>query len=482
MFACFYTRPTKKQFVLLFLAAFIIRATMFFFFIQHTQRFNRYRQPDSADYHNGAVCLAYGNGMSQPGNNNPIFWRTPGYPLYLSIFYHLYGLKSGAFEANETAQKAALWVQIFVCSFIPIILFYLAYLLTSSYVIAWLTAWISVCHIGFILASTFLLTEGLAVIFFYLFLLFFLRLLINPKKQNYPNILLVMAMLSMYTWIRPMGEFVAILSTAMLIIFGQHSWKKNIRDALLFFGSFFITLLPWYIRNYRLTGTWFFCPLSGVYLNVFCAPKILRRTTEMNLHQAWQYCSQQAALATQQATQALRGTGMLPSPLISKQLAVPILCAYPLYFMFDWVKEVCKTTFDLYAYQLIAIAKGSFHYDPLEEFLTEKLAECLWTQPAPLWIRTICWAECAFSIVVWIGLIAGAWKFFFKTFFVQHITDEQKNIRWIWLLCGIIIGAVISMTGGFGYARLRLPIEPLMLILSVMFWYTLFTKKRTNNL
>jgi len=476
MFASFKYAPTKKQFVILFCAAFLIRAATFFFFISHTDRFARYRQPDSPDYHNAALCLALGNGMSQPGNNNPIFWRTPGYPLYLAIFYAYYGIHSGVFEENSAAQKTALWMQIFLCSFIPIILWYLAYMLTHSYTVAWLTAWIAVFHLGLVLASTFFLTEGLAVLFFYLFLLYFLRMFLYTGMQNYTQMFIAMIMLSIYTWIRPMGEFVGILSSFMIIIFGQHNFFTNLKHALTFYGAFFVTLLPWYIRNYKRTGDWFFCPLSGVYLNVFCAPKILRRTMNLPLKQTWQYCVNQANNATRQAHQAIQGTGMFPSPLISKQVALPILLASPFYFCIDWLKEICKTTFDLYASQLVAFANGTFFYDPLEEFLTEKIAACLWTQPMPLLMRAICWFEFVWNIALWIGLIAGAWHYVIQP--LWRATSAKESLFWTWILCGIMVGAVIGMTGGFGYARLRLPVEPLMIILSLTYWYPLI--KRTQ--
>lgn len=208
---------------MLFLITFALRAALFAFFMQHHSATHvHYQQPDSTDYHQGAICIALGNGMSSPGSNQPIFWRTPGYPLYLAPFYAWFGINSFDFNANHAAHHAALWVQIFLCSLIPIILFYLAYVLTGIYLIAWLTAWISALHIGLILASTYLLTEGLSMIFFYLFLIFFYRLLLFdlPKRTQWlPLCLFAAATLSIYTWIRPMGEFVGLIAAVMLLFF-----------------------------------------------------------------------------------------------------------------------------------------------------------------------------------------------------------------------------------------------------------------------
>ncbi len=185
MLAFLNTKPTKTHLFILFIAAFLIRAMTMYFVVQPNKYYN---QPDTPSYHTGALCLAYGNGMSTPGNNKPIFWRTPGYPLYLAFFYNWYGLQGVNLEDNKQAVLAALWVQILLCSLIPILLFYLAFMLTGIYSISWVTAWISVFHIGQVLASTYVLTEGLAVIFFYLFLLFFYKIIIH-NQSSFKNII-----------------------------------------------------------------------------------------------------------------------------------------------------------------------------------------------------------------------------------------------------------------------------------------------------
>jgi hypothetical protein len=482
MFAFFSAAPTKKHFLFLFVITFVLRAVMFHFFMQHRSNTHvHYQQPDSTDYHQGAICIALGNGMSMPNSNQPIFWRTPGYPLYLAPFYRWFGVKSMDFNANTNAQRAALWLQIFLCSFIPIILFYLAYALTHIYFIAWLTAWISALHIGLILASTYLLTEGLSMIFFYLFLIFFYRVLLSDTtkhKQSLAICLLAAAMLSVYAWIRPMGEFVGIIAAVMLFLFSSGGWWINTQKSIAFFAPFFVSLLPWYWRNYRLTGDWFFCPLSGIYLNCFCAPKILRRTMNIPLLDAWKYTQQLAQQELQKAYRLIQGSAKFLSPLLNRNVALPILVAHPFYFASDWVREALKTLLDLYSSQFVTFANDTFWYDPLEDFLMDKTFGCLWYAPMSWWMRLICWAEFVYATVLWIGLLGGAWVFLIKPFFTKKNSLFVLRMRWLWFVCVIIIGAVVGMTGGYGYARLRLPAEPLMIILSLIFWYWLMYRKK----
>jgi len=474
-----HTSPSRMQLCWLFASAFAVRALFFYcFMLQTTADHIHYHQADSNDYHVGALCIALGNGMSTPGNNQPMFWRTPGYPAYLSWFYTLHGIHSGDFNDNHEAQQWALWVQLLLCSCIPLVILYLAHLLTRSWPIAWLCGIIAVFHVGLVLASTYLLTEGISMIFFYLFLLFLFKLLLEQSSGRISLCLLAATMLSLYTWIRPMGEFVGILTALLIAGAMPGSWTQSLGSSLTFAVPFFTSLLPWYIRNYRLTGQWFYCPLSGIYLNVFCAPKILRRTMGISLHDAWKYTQHCAHQEIQKAYTALQGTLLHVSPLISKKIAVPIIAAYPLYFCLDWLKEACKTAFDLYTSQLTAYAKCQFWFDPLEEFVTEKIAECLWTQPMPLWMRMLCWVEMLFSIIIWIGLLGGLFKFVFIPWYTnQTLSTHVKRAQRVWILSALITAAIIGMTGGFGYARLRLPVEPLMIIMAVMFWYTLRYKK-----
>jgi hypothetical protein len=473
--ASIHTAPSYAQLWYLFCAAFIVRALFFYcFMLQTTADHIHYHQADSNDYHLGALCIALGNGMSTPGNNQPMFWRTPGYPAYLAWFYNLHGIRSGDFNENHAAQRMALWVQLLLCSFIPLIILYLAHLLTRSWPIAWLSSIIAVFHIGLVLASTYLLTEGIGMIFFYLFLLFLFKLLLDPSPHWVATCLMTTLMLSIFTWIRPMGEFVGILTMLLIAGAAPGTWQKRIVKSVSFAAPFFISLLPWYIRNYRLTGQWFYCPLSGIYLNVFCAPKILRRTMNIPLIDAWKYTQQQARHLIEKAYANLQGTALHVSPLLSKKIAVPIIVAYPLYFCLDWIKEACKTAFDLYSSQLTAYAKGTFWFDPLEEFVTEKIAECLWAQVMPFWMRSICRAEMLFSIIVWLGLLGGLWHFVLAPLYrMQPLTADAWRVQRVWILSALITSAIIGMTGGFGYARLRLPVEPLMFILSLQSWATL---------
>ena len=469
------TYPTKKQLFYIFIATFTIRAIVFHFYVQHAER---YHQADTMDYHNCAVGFVYGTGMHRADNLKPIFWRTPGYPILLGTVYKLSGIKTSHFDRNHYAQKLFLWLQILICSFTPILLFYLAFSLTASLLIAYILALIAMVHPAFVLASMYMLTEGIAIIFFYLFLLFFYKSFSaygeHRKKNRHWMRSIAYAALSLaaYTWIRPMGEFVSVVAILLLLATAADSWKIKCKKAALFFVLFAACLMPWYVRNYKLTGYWFFCPMTGAYLNSFTVPKIVRTLNNFTLEKSIGICYYLANKEIEKEEVRAKTSGhAVPRELIAGRVAWPIMRSHPILAFKEWMKEVIKTTIDLYSCQITALCTSTFMYDPLEEFLSTKVGDTLWCQSMPCMARIIAWIELIFMILMWIGLFAGFWQFMLRPLFKKlNVPSSIAQIAGLWLKTAPLIWAILFMTGGFGYARLRLPIEPLMIILALTWW------------
>jgi len=466
MFSFLMKKPSWQALCLMCVGAFLVRALVFYGYVQQDER---YQQPDSIDYHCAAVSLALGKGMVQIWNEEPIFWRTPGYPCFLAFFYRLYDEYSLDFFDHEESHRMALWVQIILSSFLPLLFFWLALLLTQSYLVGWLAACVSIFHVGCVLASMFLLTDGLALLLFVVFLICLYRLIM--RKLTYRDVCGAVIFLSLFTWMRPMGIYIALLS-ACLIFFAQEQRLKKIKMAFLFLTLFFASVSPWYMRNYAMTGHVFFCPIFGPYLTCFCVPKIMERVEHKPLIECFHQASHDGGVATKRALLCARQRGEVK--VFCKQLAclppaVEWIKDYPLYFAYDWLVQVVKTMFDVYSSQLVAFAAGTFKSDPLIEFLSEKIAACLYVQSMSVGMRLVCWIEFFFSLCMWLGIAVGLILFGYRTFSIKTAMREREFFK-VWLISGLMIGLVVCMTGGFGYARLRLPVEPLMVILGITFW------------
>ena len=99
-----------------------------------------------------------------------------------------------------------------------------------------------------------------------------------------------------------------------------------------------------------------------------------------------------------------------------------------------------------------------------EEYLPEKWAATLYKGTLPIAIRILGWIELIFMLMMWIGLLKGIVEYILYPLYKRERLSGQMRI---WITGALLIGATIGMTGGFGYARLRLPIEPLLIILSL---------------
>jgi len=466
-------KATPLYFIILFVCAFLVRALTF----GYVQQEERYKQPDSNDYHNGALCIAYGFGMTFP-NGEPIFWRVPGYSAYLAPFYAHYGITDTSFSGASDAQQASIWMQIVLSAFLPLILFFLALLLTQSYWIAHITAWLSVIHLGFALASTYILTEGIALVPFYLFLLFFYRSFrsffeTKPASNAWiKNIIAAALFLVLHTWVRPMGQYIAVVAALILLLFAQDTFKRKAQKIALFLCVFASGISPWYIRNYNLTGQWFFCPMFGTYLKSFTAPRIMSEIEDIELIDAWKRISMQAAMTFKTQKPLYERDGLALSPdMVCGSISWPIVLAHPFLALRDWMREVIKTTVDLYSSQLVAFVRHTHHYDPLIEYITEKWYDCVYDAPLSWPMRCIVFLEIIYALLLWVGLIGGFIRFMLLPCIRRFNEPEMINrLFGMWIKVAPMIAATLFMTGGFGYARLRLPIEGLMIILSLSFW------------
>lgn len=223
----------------------ILRLVVFssFFFSYGTDQLPSY--PDADHYwglaksiHNNWSFknIDYFTPVSAKTLNQPHAFRTPGYPLFLSVFWNL----------GEQGYKVVPVVQ-FLLGLLSI---YLGYLLAKkifSEKAARIFAVIFLLEPTFLTVGFFLLSDTLFILFFLLTLhqaiLFF-------KSHQSKHLALTSLFMALAILIRPVLMYFPIIFLGLLLWHFRKSLKKFIICSL-FFALLLITCLsPWYIRNY----------------------------------------------------------------------------------------------------------------------------------------------------------------------------------------------------------------------------------------
>jgi len=185
--------------------------------------------PDENKYHNMAISIINGQGFRGKAYN------PPGYPLFLSLIYNIFGLNTFAVRI----------VQSLLSSIMVIFIFYIAQIAYDKNT-AILAGLISMIYPFFVYWTGALLTETL-FIFLYVISIFFIYRFLLTKSQLW-NIVGSFS-LGLTTLVRPV-----VLSLPLFILIFYLLNNKSLKSCLLnifiFCLIYFSVLAPWTIRNY----------------------------------------------------------------------------------------------------------------------------------------------------------------------------------------------------------------------------------------
>lgn len=311
----------------LFAFALFIRAAIFVGYLSKNQNF---WQVDSNTYHLIAEKISQGHGICTD-QGNPNFYRLPGYPLFLAIFYKAFG----------TDTKNVLWAQILFAALIPLLIFLLGCVLFPQNILVAKAASIySSIHIGFVLYSGFFMAESLFIFLFLIFAILFLSSvhlffcfqnrctcqepsgffrhlsLPDPIATSEPYLILfddifeneqkniircncqetelIKASRSLFgagfalglaTLVRPIGHYLICLSI-LILIFSNENWRQKISKSFTLFCGWFIPVIFWLARNFILSGHIFFHTLPGGHFLYFSASRIVMHECNCSYDQA----------------------------------------------------------------------------------------------------------------------------------------------------------------------------------------------------
>ncbi|MFA5074615.1 MAG: hypothetical protein WC436_00765 [Candidatus Babeliales bacterium] len=484
-------KNNKKFLIFIFIFSFFIRATIFYCFLSKN---NNYWNYDSGVYHNVAVQISQGNGIANsPGTPN--FLRVPGYSLFLASCYKIFDfLPKTLFEENnntftlslsngyERVIYKTLWIQVFIASFIPILIFFLSLVLIPNILVAKIAAIISAIHIGFVLFSGLLMTETLFIFFLLLFFIFFLKnfniyfckKIINP---NYLQFFLSGIFLGLASLFRPVGQQLIIISI-LLLLCSNFAFLNKLKVSFSLFSGWLLIVFWWLLRNYLLTSFIFFHTLSGIHFFKHMAARVYAESKnisyidslnklnikfdkykKLNLDDNFKLLSKNFKNLDLSDINNCKLLEKFSIEICKKNLF--LTCKLAFINMF-------KTCFSLYSAELMFIYSGGNLPDySNNRGIKNIFLRFLKPNISNNFIKIVIYLE----IFLFFILLLGFCIFILKSFFIKD---------YFCLLYKLfpIIFLFIFVSLGCGFARLRLPIESFLIILSVNIWFEIFRGKR----
>lgn len=507
----------RDQFFLgiLFVLSLVIRVGVYHWYLS---RDNRFWQVDSQTYHLVAQGIAQDKGISQP-NGTPNFYRLPGYPVFLAFFYKIWG----------DDPYYVLWVQIFLAALIPLLIFLLALaLFPRRRLLVYCAGLYSCFHIGLVLYSGFFMTESMFLLLLLLFFIFFLphvhwwfcrdtqlqRLQegcsccpnafaylpedstdvpsftffyeqmqeagheqtcqvpsvdMNSKYMFLSGILLGLASL-----VRPVGHYLVVLSL-LLLLFSYGPWRSKCKYMAIFFISWLVPVLPWLIRNYLLLGSVFFHTLPGGHFLYLSASRVVMQAQECSYIQARLALNREVtALIKQEEKQRGQPLNEIERCYAHEKIARHYFMRYPGITIKLWLTDMFRTCFSLYSAELLYLEndRPEFDYFSSKRTLWSLFQRYLIPKTNNLLLKIIIYAEMAMFLLMLLGfllsLILLSLNMFGKAPAWYDICTLSKILPFMALF------VVIALAGG--YARMRLGVEPFLIIFGWYGWLAFFNK------
>src|SRR4030042_906841 len=245
------SRVKTKYLFYIFLFSLSLRFIWWIFIINHPERAF---EPDSSLYVELAEKLI-------DWHIFPSILRTPVYPFFIATVYSIFG----------KFPQGVLIVQYFLDSVTAIVIPLIFYRIFGNVKYSYISGFFYAVNPFAIFYSNLILTETLFTCILTLSV-FFLILFLRNQQMKY--LISSSFLLGIGTLCRPISLYLPLLLVAFVLTIGNRM-KDKIINCLIFLMIFYITLLPWYIRNYQKYDSWTLSAISDK--NIFCyeAPAIL---------------------------------------------------------------------------------------------------------------------------------------------------------------------------------------------------------------
>ncbi len=381
-------------------------------------------------------------------------YRLPGYPLFLACWYAL----------AENGVKLALYIQILIASLIPLLVFLLAQpLFPFMPIIAYVAGWVMCFHVGFVASAGMLATESLAVL-----LLLLMHVVLLGWRGNMHYLAFAGGLLGLLSLIRPIGHYIVVLVACWLF------WQlRSYKRVSVFVASWFIVVLPLLVRNLLVVGGICFHTLPGMHFLQYSAVAVVMQRDQVSYNDAR---SQLLAKWDDEVVSNFQQQEFAATEyqrcVLGEKLAWSIIRQYPWYACKHAATELFKTLCALHGTHIIVGADiGSLPVYTAQTTWTEKVCYNIAPPLKTQWLQGLIYWDIFNTIIILFFSVVGL---------VLLLLRRQMHAGLV--LCVLVAGLLWVITLSYGCARLRLPFEPIMIILGVYGGYAVWcwlTNKKT---
>ena len=436
----------KRDFFILFAISLLIRVALFLVISAHPMKY--YSDSDSHDYEDIALNLM-DHGVFSDDTTPPLtpdLYRTPTYPVLITIIYSLTGRSVSAvilFHVLVGALSAALMIP-------------LADALNLSRRVGW--------HAGIVLAidplidlTTFqLITETVFVGFL---ILAFLLLALYFKKNDLRWLAGSAVLFGVASLTRPIGQYLPVALLPLFFIAGGKLQFRGVwKAALMFLVVSMVITYSWAYRNYSQSHLWTLSAIGDVNLLYYRAMEVVAEEEDLSEDEAYAQLEQEVAAEVQAGN-------LEPAQEIElmHDKAIGIFAQYPLttfkVHAKGFVKVMANPGFDLVCIMLETQtiefdAQGNMSgcsssgEDGLVGQIVGKLSQMTWVE------KSVAVLEMLILAGLYLGVVIAAWKLLRKK-------------QWYLLYFLLVPAAYFSVlsSGGESVSRFRIPFIPFLAIL-----------------
>ena len=261
--------------------------------------------------------------------------------------------------------------------------------------------------------------------------------------------------LSIASLFRPVGHYVIFFSSIMLL-FSNFSFSKKLKNILVLFLGWFLIVLIWLLRNFLLTGFLFLHTLPGRHFLNHTTAYVLMDCKDISYSQAKEKLikklSQKINIEEKQNGRKLYE---IEECILAERISFKYFFKHPFLTIKYGLSHICKTALKPFCEELFFI----------EEKNGNKINNFLFPKMSKNWFRLIVFLDMFLFLFLLIGFLG---------FIINSIFN--KDFLCVFSKTFPLILLFIVITFAAGFARLRLPVEPLIIILSVSFWMNLINK------